>query len=310
MEPLRGIEVVGLGQACVDYLGMVPVFPHEDGKVELAEIHTFCGGPASTAMVTLATLGIRTSFLGSISDDHFGKKILENLRQKGVDTTCLKVRPGYSSQFAFIAISGGGRRTIFWHRGSVPPLSAQDINLRLFPDSRVLHMDGLMIQACLEAARQAKSMGIKVVMDAGTWREGSRELCSTVDILIASETFAAPLVGEDAPVQKALEALKSLGPEVVVITLGSRGSIGLGPEGLVMQAAYRVDAVDTTGAGDVYHGAYIYPMLQGKSMEYCMRFASAAAALNCTAIGAQGGIPQLRQVEELMNSGGLLPQAI
>ncbi len=301
-EPGTWIEVVGLGQACVDYLGLIPEYPEEDGKTELAETHMLCGGPASTAMVTLQALGIKTSFLGSISDDHFGKMILQNLVKKGVDVSQLKITPGYSSQFAFIAISRGGKRTIFWHRGTTPPLKAEDVNLKYFPEARVLHMDGLMAEACIEAARQAKAFGLTVVMDAGTWREGSKELCELVDILIASATFAAPLVGKDAPVEEALKALKSFGPQVVVITQGAKGSVGLGPEGLVRQEAFQVEEVDTTGAGDVYHGAYIYQLLRGGSMAECMRFASAAAALNCTRIGAQAGIPALEEVELLLET--------
>lgn len=299
----RGIEVVGLGQACVDYLGRVPRYPAEDGKVELEEIHMLCGGPASTAMVTLQALGIETTFLGSISDDHFGKMILRNLQEKGVDVSCLKVVPGYWSQFAFIAISKSGARTIFWHRGTVPPLSAKEINLKEFPDAKVLHMDGLMVEACIEAATQARALGLTVVLDAGSWREGSRELCALVDILIASEGFADPLVGENTPVEETLETLKSLGPQVVVITQGAKGSVGLGPEGLVRQEAFQVEVVDTTGAGDVYHGAYIYPLLKGHSMAHCMRFASAAAALSCTRVGAQAGIPTLEKVERLLKRG-------
>ncbi len=301
MEALEDIQVIGLGQACLDYLGRVMFFPREDDKIELVDIHTQCGGPASTALVTLARLGIRTSFLGSISDDPFGHEILQGLERERVDFRFLKIKPGYTSQFAFIAITKKtGKRTIFWHRGSVPHLKPGDVNLRPFSKAKILHIDSLMIEACKEAALQAKSMGLKVVMDAGTMWEGSRELAALVDVLIASERFAEPLAGTGASPEEAIEALYQLGPKDVVITLGSRGSIGKYGEDIIFQKAFPVNAVDTTGAGDVYHGAYIYGLLQGWNMPDCMRFASAVSAIKCKQIGARKGIPPLEEITEFM----------
>lgn len=292
--------VVGLGQACVDFLARLPFYPEENAKVELSGLQIECGGPACTAIVTLAKFGVPTSFLGSVSDDYLGKRIIENLISYGIDISNLKVTPGHTSQFAFIAISPGGYRTIFWHRGSMPPLAASDIDLSLYPRMRMLHLDGLMIEACIEAARQAKARGVPVMMDAGTMREGSKDLVSLVDILVASETFAEPMIGKGADPREALKALKALGPRHVVITLGEKGSVGMDEAGIYRQPAFPVDAVDTTGAGDVYHGAYIYAMLQGLDMQGCMRFASAAAALKCLHVGAQPGIPSLGEVMKFL----------
>jgi ribokinase len=160
MRTAEGVQVVGLGQASVDYLGRLPSFPQEDQKSELLEIHKQCGGPASTALATLSRMGIKTSFLGSISDDAFGIQIVEGLREEKIDFSHLKITPGYTSQFAFIAINKNrGTRTIFWHRGSVPHLTAMDVDLSPFRASSTLHLDGLMVEASLEAARQARSMG-------------------------------------------------------------------------------------------------------------------------------------------------------
>jgi sulfofructose kinase len=295
--------VVGLGQACVDYLGNLNAYPQEDGKVELTDLHIRCGGPASTALVTLTRLGISTAFLGSLSDDPFGKKILNNLKREKVGVSYLKITPGYTSQFAFITVTKeSGKRTIFWHRGTVPHLGKNDVDIGQFQKARILHTDGLMIEASIEAARQARGRGMTVVMDAGTMRKGSKDLVELVDILIASETFSAPLVGANASHEIALHALMELGPRQVVITLGARGSIGLNDQGTFHQEAFQVSAVDTTGAGDVYHGGYIYGLVQGWDMRECMRFASAVAALKCTEIGAQSGIPNLERINEFMGA--------
>jgi sulfofructose kinase len=301
MGSAEGVQVVGLGQACVDYLGRLPSFPQEDQKSELLEIHKQCGGPASTALATLSRMGVKTSFLGSISDDAFGIQIVEGMREEKIDFSHLKITPGYTSQFAFIAINkNNGTRTIFWHRGSVPHLRAVDVDLSPFRASSTLHLDGLMVEASIEAARQARSMGWTVVMDAGTMRQGSMELVPLVDVLIASERFAEPLVGADAGNEKALKALHEVGPGRVVITLGAKGSIGWDGERGYFQKAYPVKAVDTTGAGDVYHGAYIFGLLQRWPMQECMRLASAVAALKCREVGARKGIPRLEEVKEFM----------
>ena len=300
---MEDIEVLGLGQACVDYLGRVPSYPLEDGKTELLDLQSQCGGPASTALVTLSRFGIKTSFLGSVSDDPIGVEILKGLKAGQVNHSFLKITPGHTSQFAFIAVSrDSGHRTIFWHRGSVPPLKKEEVDLSPFPGAKVLHLDGLMIEASIEAAKQARAKGLKVVLDAGTMRPGSIELVSQIDVLIASARFAVPLAGENSQPEKALEALCRLGPREIVITLGVKGSIGRDRGEFVRQSAFPVEVVDTTGAGDVYHGAYIYGLLKGWAMKACMRFASATAALKCRAIGARAGIPTLQQVTQLLET--------
>jgi ribokinase len=297
----EAVQVVGLGQASVDYLGRVPTFPNEDEKVELLDIQMQCGGPASTALVTLARLNVATAFIGSISNDPLGLEILSDLEKEGVDVGALKMTPGFTSQLAFIAITAGiGKRTIFWHRGSVPPLEPEDVNLGAFPNATLLHLDGLMVEASIEAARQAKAKGMTVVMDAGTMRAGSQRLAALVDVLIASERFATPLVGTDAQPETALEALHELGPERVIITLGPKGSIGSDRRNTVRQRAFPVDALDTTGAGDVYHGGYLYGLFQGWDMLRCMRFGSAVSAIKCCQVGGRQGIPDLDTVETFL----------
>ena len=300
------IQVVGLGQASVDYLGRVPTFPNEDEKVELLDIQTQCGGPVSTALVTLARLNVATTFMGSISNDPLGLEILSGFENEGIDVVALKMIPGFTSQLAFIAITVGlGKRTIFWHRGSVPPLGPNDVNLGAFPNATLLHLDGLMVEASLEAARQAKARGMTVVMDAGTMREGSQRLAALVDVLIASERFAAPLVGADARPETALKALHNLGPELVIITLGPKGSIGSDRRNTVRQRAFPVDALDTTGAGDVFHGAFAAAMILNLDHRDAIDFSNAAAAMKCRELGGRSGIPRsLEEIERFRRETG------
>jgi len=297
----RPIEVVGLGQVCVDYIGHVPVYPMEDSKTELKDFYASCGGPAATALVTLARTGIATSFLGSISDDPFGVQIVNTLKEEGVDIACLKITPGCRSQFAFISVTQkDGKRTIFWQRSSAPELTPREVSLSPFPHARILHLDGLMVDAGILAALQARRRGMAVVMDAGTLRENTLELVKQVDVLIASESFSLALVGAQGDHQKALEDIRALGCRQAVITLGRRGSIGLDRNGLMRLPSFAVVSRDTTGAGDVYHGGYIYGLLQNWDMATCMAFASAAAALKCRNGGGWRGIPRIQEIESFM----------
>jgi sulfofructose kinase len=139
-----------------------------------------------------------------------------------------------------------------------------------------------------------------VVMDAGTLREDTLDLVKGVDIVIASEGFGRSLVGPDGSYEEILERLRALGCRQAVVTLGVKGSIGLDHDGVIRQPAFSVASKDTTGAGDVYHGGYIYGLLQGWEMGRCMAFASAAAALKCRNGGGWRGIPQRPEIEEIM----------
>ena len=298
---MKIIQVVGLGQVCIDYLGRMGRFPEEDEKIELRDLQMQCGGPAATALVTLSRLGIRTSFFGSISDDCFGKKILDSLHAENIETRHLKISQGFTSQFAFIAITGSlAKRSIFWKRSTAPFLLPREIDLREFKSTKVLHLDSLMIEADIEAALQAKKMGIKVVLDAGTMRKGINKLLSLVDVIIASEHFVRPIICGDITPEKSVSALKSLCKGTIIVTLGEKGSIGYFEGETIYQKAYPVKAIDTTGAGDVYHGAYIYGLLQGWDIRECMRFASAVSALKCQAIGGWDGIPGINEIKRFL----------
>ncbi len=301
-ESSKTVSVVGLGQVCVDYLGRVPAYPLEDTKMEIEGFHMSCGGPAATAMTALSRWGVSTALISGISDDPFGLRIFETLHKEGVDTRSLKMIPGHASQFAFIAVTKeGGKRTIFWNRSTVPPLGSQEIQLNRFPQARLLHVDGLMVDASIVAAKQARELGWTVVMDAGTLRPRTLDLIPLVDVLIASETFSDPLVGAETPKGEALIKLFELGPQQVVITLGDKGSIGYQDGTIIRQPAYEVVSRDTTGAGDLYHAGYICGLLKGFEMPGCMAFGSAAAALKCQNGGGWGGIPTFDDIRALMN---------
>ena len=258
------------------------------------------GGPVATAMVTLATFGVRAGFFGKISDDDFGMFIRQGLRDAGVDTSGLVVEPGKVSPYSFIAVERKtGKRTVFWTRGNVTPLMPDEIRFERMQGAKILHVDGNQMEAQIEAAKHARSAGMQVVYDAGSPREKMDEMMKLTDVLIASERFAAEM-GSGA-LAESLKRLHAQGPKTVVITIGEEGSVGMEKDETYIVPATAVDAVDTTGAGDVFHGAFIYGMLQGWDLRERMRFANTAAALKCRSLGGRAGIPTREEVQEALS---------
>ena len=291
--------VVGLGQASIDFLGTLAEFPAPDEKCELTGLSVQGGGPAATALVTLARLGVPTAMIGVIGDDHFGPQIRHELLDEGVDAARLITIPGTRSQYAFIAIDENkATRTIFWRRTSAE-LTLTAADLHLIKQSSLLHLDGLMIDASLTAAQTARLSGRPVVYDAGSLRPGSLDLAANSDYLICSEKFMTAY-NPSGDLEQGLVRLKNLGPRQTVVTLGDKGSLGFDGRDFHHQKSFKVTALDTTGAGDVYHGAYIYGLLQNWSMPECMALASAVAAMKCLAVGGRTGIPTLEKVEVFM----------
>lgn len=300
--------VAGIGQCSLDFLFTVDQYPKEDVKCECRDFRVEGGGPVATALVALARWGAATRFCGVVCSDEFGREILEGLAREGVDTRGVAVRSAGVSQFAFIcAVPRSGSRTIFWRRPEAPPLQPKEIPPDFLRDARILHLDGLFSEASLHAARQAREMGIPVVLDAGSVRPGMIPLVTLTDHLICAENFARQF-DRQASVGETLERLKALGPAVVSVTLGSRGSVSLWEDVPWYLPALKVSVLDTTGAGDVFHAGYIHGLVQGLAPAECLRWATAAAALACRALGGRCGIPSPQEVAAgLQRLGPLRP---
>jgi sulfofructose kinase len=283
-------DVFGLGQCSLDYIGRIPAWPSPDTKCEFHDMVIQGGGPVATALVALSRWGLACHFAGVAGDDPYGRQIARFLQDEGVDTSGLVERPGCRSQFAFIASEPGGRRTIFWQRPTGEALKPAEIDFDLLRASRVFHTDGLFIDATLKAASEAKRSGVAVSVDAGTLREGMLELARLSDCFVTSESFARSLVGGDDPLGACRRILEQ-GPRIAGVTLGSRGYAAMFGGRSVVKPAYAVEAVDTTGCGDVFHAGLTYGFLRdwdpGKSFD----FAAWAAAQVATKIGGRAGIP-------------------
>jgi sulfofructose kinase len=291
----KRFDVVGIGYTALDYLGVVPHLPAGNTKLEVRDFTIQGGGPTATAMVTLRRLGLVAAYAGKVGDDGFGAAMLEELRRENVDVSSVVVERGATSQFAFIMVDAKtAARTILWTRGSVSPLRAHELKAGLVPSARGLFIDDLEPEAALAAAKTARAHAIPVLIDAGSLRGGVRELLPYADYIIASELFAEQISG-GADLRAALDVLNSFGPKASVVTLGEKGCAFLSEGGVVEVAGFAVEAIDTTGAGDVFHGAYLFAVLAGWDTLRACTFANAVAALKCRKLGGRAGIPNLSE---------------
>ncbi len=296
------MSVVGIGQCAWDMLAIVNRFPQADTKKEVLVWEEQGGGPVATALAALSRLGVPCRFCGVTGDDREGAAIRQSLIGEGVDVTGLIKRSNSMSQTAFIAIDRStGTRTIFWKRPSGDPLRKEELPSDFLSGAAFLLLDGLMKDVSLFAAREAGKAGIPVMLDAGRIREGMLELARMSDYVVGSEEFAKELGWNDDPVLFKQE-VRTRGFGITTITLGARGSVTFADDEVISCPAFPVEVVDTTGAGDVFHGGYLYGLLQKWPLEDAVRFASAVAAMKCRKLGGRAGIPKLEEVKEFLKS--------
>ena len=307
MNDGKQLDVIGIGCAAVDYLGTVDAWPREDTKPEMTEFIMQGGGLVATALVTVARLGGTAQYIGHLGADDFGSFVVREFEKEGVDTSQIERIDGKSALFAFCIVSKlSGKRTIFWSQKGVPEMGADDVRREQIRAARCLHVDGFDMTAALRAAEWAREDEVKVVVDAEILWPRSRDLLDRCDYIVASEDFASGYTGKG----HFIDAAHALYDEqsahdrvkVVIVTAGVRGSYCIWADGTFRCPAFKAEVVDTTGCGDVFHGAFNYGLARGWDLERIVGFGSAVAALKCRALGGRAGIPSLSEVEAFLGS--------
>ena len=252
-------------------------------------------------MVACARLGLRTKYIGAVGDDLRGQVQIESLQGTGINLDHLLVRKGCPNQSAYIVIDRStGERTVLWRRDDSLKVRPEEITEGMIVGGRLLHIDGHDTPAVARAAEIARKHGIPVTVDVDTIYHGFDKVLPNVDYLVSSSEFPAAFTGETDPFQALQMIQREYGMRVAAMTLGAHGALAL-ENGIYHYApAFVVNCVDTTGAGDVFHGGFCYAVLQGMPMREALDFSNAMAALNCTALGARGGIRGLQDVRALM----------
>jgi sugar/nucleoside kinase (ribokinase family) len=290
-------DVVGLGANSVDYVYMLPGYPQASGaraKMRVSAHFLTCGGQMVTALATCSRLGLRTKYIGTTGTDDNGRRIREELGRWTIDVTDAIIRD-VPNQFAVILVEEQtGERIVLWDRPDGLRLREREVPAEAFLSTRLLHVDDVDQDAAIRAARLARDRGIPVTSDIDRLNDLTEELVAGVTFPIFAEHVPPALTGEQDP-ERALRKLRRRHDGLLCVTLGANGAMALDGDRLLYVPAFKVDAADTTGAGDVFRGAFIWALLDGRPPEDVLRFANAAAAVSCTRVGAINGVPSVEE---------------
>lgn len=289
----------------MDTLVSVPYYPNEDTKLRVESSKPAGGGPVATGLVAAAKLGCDAEYIGVLSDDAGGRFLKDDFKKYGVGTDNITVKSGFRSFTSVIWLSAEtSSRTCVFDKGNLPPLKLNENQIQAVKNAELLMVDGNEMGAAVEAAKIAHENGAKVLYDAGGLYDGVRELLPLADILIPSEEFALNITGCEKAEDAALMLYGTYRPEVVVITQGKKGGIIFDGKSITAYPAFPAKAVDTNGAGDVFHGAFAAAVVKGFDYEKCCYFSSAVSAIKCTGVGARESVPDFETVKIFLKENG------
>jgi sulfofructose kinase len=297
-------DIVGLGLNATDTVLMVREFPPLGGKERVVSLSRQAGGQVATALVACQRLGMQTRYIGKVGDDEAGTFQLQSLRDEGVDVQYTTVTRGAATQFGLIIVDRAtGERTVFWDRDERLAVKPQELKPEAITTARILHLDGCDSDACAQAAKWARKAGIPVVADLDTVYKKVEQIFPLIDYLIASANFLPAVTGHNDPFRVLEYMAREYKIRAPGMTLGRDGALMYSGGRFYYSPGFVVETVDTTGAGDIFHGAFAYGVLQNWPIEQIMDFSNAMAGLNCTGVGARGGIATRAEAEKLMEAG-------
>jgi sulfofructose kinase len=299
MADLPKVDVVGVGLNATDTLISVPHFPERGSKVEILSASALLGGQVASAMAACQQWGLRTRYVGKLGEDHAALLHRAEFERLGVETH-LFTAPNCPSQQAFILVDASGERTVLWKCDPRLTLLPEELNREWIVNARALHLDGHDTRAATQAAQWAREEAVPVVADLDDLYPGYESLLPNIDFLITSRDIPTRLTNESDLRVSLPQVHRRYGCRLAGATLGQDGVFAWDGKQFHYAPAYRVQAVDTTGAGDIFHAGFIYGFLQCWPLQRQLEFACAAAAINCTAAGARGGIQPEENIEQFM----------
>jgi len=286
-------DVLGVGANSIDFVYRLPAYPRPDSpfaKLPITEHLISCGGQVATTLATCAAMGLTTSYIGTLGSDEHGLHMRDELRRRGIDLSHVIVRDA-GNPFAVILLDDReGERVVLWKRDPRVALTPAEINRDAIASARLVHVDDVDLDASIEAARLAREGGRPVTSDIERTTDDVRALVDAVTIPIFAEHVPAALTGE-RDLARALAMLRRPHHQMLCVMLAAGE--------FIEEPGIAVKTVDTTGAGDVFRGAFIYALLRGDRPRDILRFANAAAAVSCTRVGAMNSVPTLQEAEGL-----------
>ena len=298
-------SIVGIGACVMDTLITLPHYPKEDTKLRAADSRLAGGGPTATGLVAASKLGADCAYIGMLSNDSGGVFLKQDFEKYGVSTELISVCEGYRSFTSTIWLSQeSASRTCVFDKGNLPGLQLNAAQKTAVAQAKILMVDGNELDAAVEAAKIAKANGTKVLYDCGGLYPNVSRLLEYTDIMIPSEEFALGHTGCKSAEEAARELYRRYQPEIVVVTQGKKGGLLFDGTQCKAYPAFLVEAVDSNGSGDVFHGAFAAAMVKGFSYEKCCVFSSAVSAIKCTGIGARESAPDFETVIKFLEEKG------
>jgi sulfofructose kinase len=291
----KPFDVVGFGLNSVDHLCIVPEYPHLDSKSEIVQYEQLPGGQVATAVIFLSRMGLRTKYIGKAGGDHLGRFCLQKLALETIDISSIRIEESARNQFSIIIIDQqSGERTVLCQRDSRLDFKEQELNEDAVCAGKILHLDG-NDPASLRAASWCQKHQIPVCIDLDKVVPNCTALIEQIDFLIVNSSFSSEYTGISDPIESFCSLRRKFNG-FLAMTQGSNGAMAWVGDRCIQFPGLPVKAIDTTGAGDVFHGAFIYGLFQNWPLNKMMAFANAAAGLSCTYLGAQQGIRSLSEI--------------
>jgi sugar/nucleoside kinase (ribokinase family) len=252
-------------------------------------------------MCACASLGLRAKYVGVTGTDDNGRRIRAELTKRDVDIADLIIRDA-ENQFAVILVDETtGERIVLWDRDDKLRLRERELPVEALAHARAVHVDDVDDDAAIRAARVARGAGAFVTSDIDRLTPRTEELAASVSHAIFAEHVPTHLAGTN-DMEAALRKLRKKYDNVLVVTMGEHGAMALEGDRFYHEPAFKVHALDTTGAGDVFRGGFIYALIKGQPIDQALKTANAAAAVSCTRLGALNGVPTLDEVRELLTA--------
>ncbi len=297
--------IVGIGANVFDILITVPFYPREDTKLGAADIKQCGGGPCGTGLVTASKLGAKSAYIGALAKDSGGEFLLNDMLRFNMDISNVDMVYNKSSFTSYVILSKENTsRTCVFTKDNLPRFSIDAKKKKAIADAKILMVDGNELENAVKGAKIAKGNNTDVLYDAGGLYDGVEKLLELTDILIPSEEFALGHTGLALAEDAAKKLYDMYNPKAVIITQGIKGGIVYNGEELLTYPSFRVNAIDSNGAGDVFHGAFAFALTKG--YDYCKSavFSSAVSAIKCTRLGARDGVPSYEETIEFLKERG------